>query len=231
MARSSSRKKFFIQLYLYSCHRPDAYLILLDRPITYQQYFTLAKLVHHAFIYWQYQKSFIDVANLDNIYSVHLLLDRPPNCTIIGQSSIDFGILKKFLTEFRRLSSVNQHLQEFKRDICVCEDYITFIERLVEHNSHYKSSSLRQIKSIYLKRVQSRRASENRHIQKARYLFSSDKELLDIFFILFREQCQPILYLDLQPCQTTETPTPTNYSLDIDLAMLTETVLDTDMEP
>jgi hypothetical protein len=110
MARRSSRKKYFIHLYLYSCHRPEAYLILLDHPITYQQYFTLAKLVHHAFIYWQYQQqSFIDVANLDNIYSVHLLLDRPANCTLVGQSSIDFGILKKFLTDFRRRSSVNQH--------------------------------------------------------------------------------------------------------------------------
>lgn len=226
----SSRKKWFAQLFLFSSSSDDSYLINLSTPITYQQYFTLVKLVHHAFIYWQLQHSLQTQNNLDSISSIHILLDRPPNSIIIGECSIDFILLKKFLAEFRRLASLNQKIVDLQKDTQSCTNYLDFIERLVEYNSNYKSSSLRQIKSIYIKKITSRRLSEERYTSKARFLFNSDRELLDIFFLLFKETCQPIHYLDSQPCLAMGTPTHTSCSLNLDLAILTETAFDIDLE-
>jgi hypothetical protein len=225
----SSRKKWFAQLYCISSHTQDSYLLKLVVPITYQQYFTLVKLIHHAFIYWQLQHSLQD-SNLDAISSIHILLDRPVNYLIIGETTLDFFLLKKFLTEFRRLASLNQRIVNLQQDISSCINYLDFIERLVDYNSNYKSSSLRQIKSIYIKKITSRRVSEERYTTKARFLFNTDRDLVDIFFILFKETCQPIRYLDSPPCPLMETQTRTNCSLNLDLATLTETVLDIDLE-
>lgn len=226
---TSSKKKWFDTLYVINTINKHAYLVKLVNPITYQQYFTLSKLIHHAFIFFQLRNYRQTRCGLTDIRAIHILLDSPSLFSLIGECSIDFLLFKEFLTEIRRLSSISQKIIQLNIDIQECITHINFIEELVGSNRHYKTSSLRQIKSVYLKKIQTRQLSEIKYKSKISYTVTTDQDLLTVFYSKFIDKWQPIHYSDLLP-YTAEMENPMNSSIDLDLNILTETAYDIDTE-
>ncbi len=224
----NSRKKWFYKIYLVSSDNLANYLINLIYPITYQQYFSISKLIHHAFIFFQLHSFNKNNRNLVSVSSLHILLELPANCIIAGECSIEFSAFKDFLSDFKKLASINQKVLFLKRDIAKSVEYINFIENLVDFNPKFKASSIRQIKSVYLKRILSRQTSEIKLKYKIETTIETDLELLHTFHDRFLKQWPPIRYFVTRPCPAEAIPL--EFSLDLDLNTLTETALDIDMD-
>ena len=147
-----SRKKYFDVIYLSSNIDNNVCEIFLDFSITYKDYFCLTKLIHSAFINYQYGiNNFIKT----NAHSVFLTLSNTNiDSKITSLYAISFATLKKCLSSLKKSAINNFKIVKDYNEAITNERMLNFIEGLANDDIRYKNSSIRQIKSHYIRQCQ-----------------------------------------------------------------------------
>lgn len=143
-------KKEICVLYLqagqYGC-----YEIYLEKPILWPQYFNLTRNLHDTTI--KFQKSpYLE----SECYSSIFLLQCKPEDTEINKRiyNLSYEIFKSFLQHIKKtLNSMYSKNHQYYVTKPECESVLEFIERCVENNDMYKTTSLRQLKSTYNRKI------------------------------------------------------------------------------
>jgi len=148
-----SRKKYFSFLYVSNNINENVLEIKLDKPITYKDYFCLTKLIHSAFINFQFGiNNFIAKS-----YSSIFLSLSNPLCFSTQVTRIDdvtFLQIKRCLTSLKKYAIRNFKIIKDYREATNNELILAFIEDLANDDIRYKNGSIRQIKSHYIRQCQ-----------------------------------------------------------------------------
>lgn len=182
----STRKKFFKTLYL-SNNKNDYILeIILDNFITYKDFFCLTKLIHSSFINYQFGiKNYLE----KNFLSLFLNLNNNLN---VSETLIDvkFDEFKKLLSKIKKYSLSNFKIIKDFTEVNLNNEKLNFIEELVSTDIRYKNSSIRQIKSHYIRQ----NSIYLSNFEKLDFTFNSS-QLIDYYYNQIKDKWLLI------PCQ------------------------------
>jgi len=148
-----SRKKYFSFLYISNNINDNIIEIKLDKPITYKDYFCLTKLIHSAFINFQFGINNFIATSYNSIF---LSLSNPMYCSSHIQKIEDISFLqiKRCLTALKKYAIKNFKIIRDYKEAINNELILNFIEDLANDDIRYKNSSIRQIKSHYIRQCQ-----------------------------------------------------------------------------
>lgn len=127
------------------------FIIVFTRPILYKDYFMLTKLVHNSFINFQIN----NFTSCNSNASIFILLTPPlflKSQYIISKTEISLNDFKLFLTNFKKLVNRRYKTINSYMEVQEIDKKLTFIEQLVNENEEYKRTSIRQIKSAYIRK-------------------------------------------------------------------------------
>jgi len=147
-----SRKKYFDVIFLSSNIDNNVFEIFLDYSITYKDYFCLTKLVHSAFINYQYGINNFIKTNSNSIFLT--LNNNNLDSKKTSLYSISFLVLKKCLATLKKTAINNFKIVKDYNEAITNERMLNFIEGLANDDIRYKNSSIRQIKSHYIRQCQ-----------------------------------------------------------------------------
>lgn len=185
-----------------SFNRNRIVIIVFDSPIIYKDYFMLTKLLHNSFINFQINS----FTTCPSYHTIFFLLQPPQDCkpdSVIQRCELTLNDLKKFLTSFKRLAIRRYKIVTNYMDIDNINKKLAFIEELVQHNSDFKKTSLRQIKSNFIRKKE----SLTKKFQKEYPNINTLLDLLHLFVQKFEQRwsCTTVYSWHLLSQKETET--------------------------
>ena len=189
-----SRKKYFDFLFFSNNINNNIIEIRLQTPITYKDYFCLTKLIHSAFINYQYGiNNFIQ----KNYCSIFLSLSNPLffSCSISRFENISYISIKKCLTSLKRSAIKNFKIVKDYKEAINNEHILNFIEEFANDDIRYKNASIRQIKSHYIRQAQLHKRKYCELISTQ--IFVDSVSLIDAYYSEIKASClQSTQYLN-----------------------------------
>lgn len=193
-------------------------IIFFKTPIVYRDYFLLTKLVHSAFI--NFQINSFTTCNSDK--SIFLLLHSPPvelfqTNYIIQKVHVDFIDFKDWLSAFKKNSIKRYKTISNYYESLEINKKLNFIEELVVQNENYKKTSIRQIKSSYLRKKE---LLANKYFLDTCEVHTA-ADLIKYFYCNLEKEWSFVIHYDLpQDLQTKIETCQMSIDLDLDLTVM-----------
>jgi hypothetical protein len=181
-----SRKKFFKFLYFSNNINDNIIEIKLLESITYKDYFCLTKLIHSAFINYQFGiNNFIKT----NYCSIFLSLSNPLIYSqfIYRMDDITFLQIKKCLSSLKKYAIHSFKIVKDYKEAINNELILNFIEDLANDDIRYKNSSIRQIKSHYIRQCNLHRNNYMKLISEE--IFIDSTSLIITYYNKIKQLC------------------------------------------
>ena len=218
-----SRKKYFDIIYLSSNIDNNVLEIYLDYSITYKDYFCLTKLLHSAFINYQFGiNNFIK----KNSNSVFLTLNNNNiDCKKTLLYSVSFLSLKKCLASLKKAAINNFKIVKDYNEAITNERMLNYIEDLANDDVRYKNSSIRQIKSHYIRQCQLYKKNYSKLLSEE--IFIDSISLVFKYFDSIKKICLPFN----RPLDSSPNTEATKKQKILEAILNIETSTATDYEP